>query len=205
MSKPGRGFFSPPNPEHIRVFSNTLQGGEWPSSGRISLWSPLIPNARRVVEWQIKVDGEAWPGIRKVVLNDGSSLEIPVSPEIIKAKEIQIDCIWTNWNGSGSKGITLRKTENGLIQPFEEVEEGILAEAFGEVADDGEEEVDFIIAIDHGEGPIKTPPAPNKTRVASSATFAPTAFRRSWCQGCFHGNECRLQWCPVRDKGVARR
>ena len=71
MSKPGRGFFSPPNPEHIRVFSNTLQGGEWPSSGRISLWSPLIPNARRVVEWQIKVDGEAWPGIRKVVLNDG--------------------------------------------------------------------------------------------------------------------------------------
>ena len=80
------------------------------------MWTPLIPNARRIVEWQIRVDGKPRPSIRKVVQSDGSSLVISQDREIATATEVSIACFWTNWNGSASKEIVLTRGDAGLAE-----------------------------------------------------------------------------------------
>ena len=74
----------------------------------------------------------------------------------------------------------------------------------GEEEADEEEAQEFVLVLDHGDGPIRTPPAPNQPRRASTAVFAPARMRAPWCSRCFHGSECKLNWCAVRDKGTPR-
>ena len=206
LSKPGRGFFSPPNPDSIRIFSSVMPGEAWPKTGDITVWTPLIPNARRIVEWQIRVDGKPRPSIRKVVQSDGSSLVISQDREIATATEVSIACFWTNWNGSASKEIVLTRGDAGLAESPETGDLSVQAEEMEPQPDEGDEEEaqEFVLVLDHGDGPIRTPPAPNQPRRASTAVFAPARMRAPWCSRCFHGSECKLNWCAVRDKGTPR-
>ena len=207
---PGRGFFSPISSKLVQIHPTMLQGGLWPVPGdRIHFWSPLVPNACRVVEWQVSIDGEATPSEKRVADADGSLLTVPATRQLSEASTFTITAFWSRSQSgrlspAGKSHITISKDEDGFIRITDK--DGVETETPKHTEEIGAleslEEGDYLVSTNFGEGPLLPPPPPNSPRAPSSISLAPARFRVPWCSDCFHGNDCTAQHCQVRDRDI---
>ncbi len=210
--KPGRGFFSPVSSDLIRIYSSLNPGDEWPLAGeKIDFWSPSVPNACGVVQWQLNIDGSSTAAITKPTLSDGSIHRVDVTQQIVKSSQFVIDVFW-NRSQSGRMAepqakatIRIEKDELGLIRIIGVDNKPIAApelpDDYGELEalDEGE----YVIGVDYGDGLVMAPPPANQLRQATGHTAAPIQFRMPYCQACEFGYpECKKQNCSFRDRYI---